>query len=97
MTSKELSCWEGFLDFENQKYVVSDLLSEQGPVSSLDCPVIDILEFSLQGMNSNCLPLEGPSTSSSMLPFDPYRSRDEATCWDVTGATQFPRLSSNIA
>ena len=45
LTSKELSCWEGFLDFENQKYVVSDLLSEQGPVSSLDCPVIDILEF----------------------------------------------------
>ena len=30
---------------ENEKYVVSNLLSWQGPASSLDFPAIDILEF----------------------------------------------------
>ena len=31
-------------DFENEKYLASYLLSGQGPVSSLNCPAIDILE-----------------------------------------------------
>ena len=39
LTSKELSRWEGFLDFENEKYVVSYLLSGQGPGLSLS-PVL---------------------------------------------------------
>ena len=43
LTSKELSCQEDHLDFENQKYVVS--YWGQGPAFSLDCPATDILKF----------------------------------------------------
>ena len=39
LTSKELSSWEGFLDFENEKYAVSYIL---GPASSL---VVLLLKF----------------------------------------------------
>ena len=42
LTSKELSSWEGFLDFKNEKYVVSYLGRAQHP---LDCHATDILEF----------------------------------------------------
>ena len=64
MTSKELACWEDFLDFENQKYMVSDLLSEPGLVFSLDCPVIAILEFQCTG---NELKLLTPGESIYLL------------------------------
>ena len=47
LTFKKFSSWEDLLDLENEKYVVSCLLSGQGPASSLDCPTIDILEFSI--------------------------------------------------
>ena len=68
LTSKELSSWEDFLDFENEKYVVPYLLSGQGPASSPDGPAIVFLEFwSLdipQGINSICLPWgRGASTT----------------------------------
>ena len=36
LTSKELSSWEGLLDFKNEKYVVFYLLSWQGPESSIN-------------------------------------------------------------
>ena len=45
LTSKELSSQKDLLDFENEKYVVSYLLSMWGPASSLDSVAIDILEF----------------------------------------------------
>ena len=47
LTSKELFCARvvgEVSDFENEKYVVSYLLFEQGPASSLYCPAIFILE-----------------------------------------------------
>ena len=49
----------GLLDFENEEYVVFYLLSGQGPASSLDCPVIDILEFLSTGNELQLLTL-GP-------------------------------------
>ena len=51
VTSQELSGPEGLLDFKNEKYVVSYLLSGQGPASSLDCPVL-ILEYWSTGNES---------------------------------------------
>ena len=57
LTSKELSSWEGFLDFENEKYVASYLLSGQGLASSLDCPAV--LEFLSTGNELQLLNL-GP-------------------------------------
>ena len=45
LTPKELSSQEDLLNLENVKDVVSLLLSEQGPVSSLDCSASDTLEF----------------------------------------------------
>jgi len=48
-TSKELSSQEGLLDFKNEKYVVSYLLSVQGPASSLNCPAIFISQFPSTG------------------------------------------------
>ena len=45
LTSKELSSQQGLLDFKNERYVVSYFLSWYSPISSLDCPAIDILEF----------------------------------------------------
>ena len=50
---KELSSWEGFLDFENEKYVVSYPVSGQGPASSLNCPAIVILEYWSTGNKSS--------------------------------------------
>ena len=44
-TPKELSSFEGFLDLESKKYVVSYLLSGPWPASCLDYPAFDILEF----------------------------------------------------
>ena len=55
--SKELSSGEGFLDFKNEKYVVSYLLSGQGPASPLDCPATDILEFLSTGNELKLLSL----------------------------------------
>ena len=52
LTSKELSSPESFLDLENEKYVVSYLLSGQGPASSLNCPAILILEYRFTGNKS---------------------------------------------
>ena len=49
MMSKELSSGEGFLDFKNEKYVLSYLLSAQGPASSLNCPAIFISQFPSTG------------------------------------------------
>jgi len=40
LTSKVLSSWEGLLDFKNEEYVVSCLLSGQGPASSFNCPAV---------------------------------------------------------
>ena len=60
LTSKELSSWEGFLDFENEKYLVSYLLSGQGPASSMDCPAIDMLEFLSTGNELKLLTLGRP-------------------------------------
>ena len=54
---KELSSGEGFLDFKNEKYVVSYLLSGQGPASALDCPATDILEFLSTGNELKLLSL----------------------------------------
>ena len=54
---KELSSGEGFLDFKNEKYVVSYLLSGQGPASPLDCPATDILEFLSTGNELKLLSL----------------------------------------
>ena len=48
-TSKELSSQEGLLDFKNEKYVLSYLLSAQGPASSLNCPAIFISQFPSTG------------------------------------------------
>ena len=60
LTFKKFSSWEDLLDLENEKYLVSCLLSGQGSTSSLDWPTIDILEFwsldSPQRRNSICLP-----------------------------------------
>ena len=56
LMSKELSS-EGFLDFKNEKYVVSYLLSGQGPASPLDCPATDILEFLSTGNELKLLSL----------------------------------------
>ena len=44
LTAKELSSWEGLLDFENEKSVVSCLSSGQGPASSPYFPAIFILK-----------------------------------------------------
>ena len=49
----------GLLDFGNEEYVVSYLLSGQGPASSLDCPTIDIVEFLSTGNELKLLTL-GP-------------------------------------
>ena len=57
LTSKELSSREGFLDFENEKYVVSYLLSGQGAASSLNCPARDNWNISPQGTNLQLLTL----------------------------------------
>ena len=48
LTSKELSRWEGFLDFENEKYVVSYIL---GPASSLTVLLLKFGTFWPQGTN----------------------------------------------
>lgn len=61
LTFKKFSSWEDLLDLENEKYLVSCLLSGQGSTSSLDWPTIDILEFSihrkqtLMGQGQGCL------------------------------------------
>ena len=60
LTSKELSSWEGFLDFENEKYLVSYLLSGQGPASSPSGPTIDISEFLFTGNELKPLTLGYP-------------------------------------
>ena len=60
LTSKELSSREGLLDFKNEKYVVSYLLSGQGPASSLNRPAVDILEFLFTGNELQLLTLGGP-------------------------------------
>ena len=62
LTSKELSSWEGFLDFENEKYVVSYIL---GPASSLIVLLLKFGAFWPQGTNY-CLP-QGAGASSSCL------------------------------
>ena len=46
-------------DFENGEYVVSYLLSGQGPASRLHCPVIPASEYRSTGRKSNHLP-QGP-------------------------------------
>ena len=76
LTFKKFSSWEDLLDLENEKYVVSYLLSGQGPASSLDCPTIGILEFSmhrkqtLMGWGQGCLiyllPQMNPKFCSSL-------------------------------
>ena len=58
-TSKDLSSQEDVLNLENKKYVVSLLLSEQGPVSSLDCSASDTLEFLSTGNQLQMLSLVG--------------------------------------
>ena len=64
LTSKELSSWEGLLDFKNEKYVVSYLLSGQGPASSFDCHAVDMLELLSTGNELRLLSGVGdPSTS----------------------------------
>ena len=52
LTSKELPSRECLLDFQNEKYVVSYLLSGQGPASSLDCPAFLVLEYRSTGNES---------------------------------------------
>ena len=59
MISKELSQQEGFLDFENEKCVVSYLLSRQGSASSLDCTATDVSEFLSTGNEFQLLSLVG--------------------------------------
>ena len=55
LTPKELSSREGFLDFGNEKYVVSYLLSGQGPApSGLSCYSLGVLVH--RERISNCLP-----------------------------------------
>ena len=61
-TSKELSSWEGFLDFENEKYMVSYIL---GPASSLTVVLLKFWTFCPQGTNY-CLP-RGAGASTSCL------------------------------
>ena len=51
LTFKELYSWEGLLDFENENYVVSCLLSGQGLTSPV---ILRLQSFHLQGMNSRC-------------------------------------------
>ena len=65
LSSKELSSQEDLLNLENEKYVVSPLLSGKGPVSSLDCPASDILEFLSIGNELQMISLgwESPSTA----------------------------------
>ena len=48
----------GLLTSKNEEYVVSYLLSGQGPASSLNCPVILVSEYGSTGTNSNHLPWE---------------------------------------
>ena len=55
--SKEPSSWEGVLDFETEKCVVSSPLSGQGLASSLNYLVIDILEFLSTGNELKLLTL----------------------------------------
>ena len=62
LTSKELSSWEGFLDFENEKYSFSYIL---GPASSLIVLLLKFGTFWPQGTNY-CLP-QGAGASSSCL------------------------------
>ena len=57
LTSKKLSSWEGVLDFETEKCVVFSPLSGQGSASSLNYPVIDILEFLSTGNEVKLLTL----------------------------------------
>ena len=57
LTSKELSSQQGLLDFKNERYVVSYFLSWHSPISSLDCPAIDILEFLSTGNELQLLTL----------------------------------------
>ena len=69
LTSKELSNWEGFLDFENEKYLVSYLLSGQGLASSLS-PAIFILKYRSTGKELQLLTLGGLSVSCFMTDSD---------------------------
>lgn len=57
LTSEELSSLEGLFDIN--KLGKCGLLSGQGPVSSLDCPDIDILEFLCAGNQLKLLTLVG--------------------------------------
>ena len=50
-------CSQEDLLTENEKYVVSYLLSGQGPASPLDCPATDILEFLSTGNELKLLSL----------------------------------------
>ena len=61
-TSKEQTGREGLLGFENDKYVVSYLLSGQGLASSLS-PAIFILEYRPTGKELQLLTLGGLSVS----------------------------------
>ena len=69
LTSKDLSSWEDLLDFENENYVVSYLLSGQGPASSLNCPAILILEYRSTGIES---PIAYPGRGIYLLPQIPH-------------------------
>ena len=78
LTSKEFSCLQGLLVFENEKYVVSHLLSGQGPAPLSIILLLIFWSFCPQGMNSSAHPGEGPSTSclsyskaSKHLPYGP--------------------------
>ena len=64
LTSKELSSWEGFLDFKNEKYVVSYLGKAQHPLLivmllifwSLSTDELQLLILeSGQGASTSCL------------------------------------------
>ena len=71
LTSKEPSSWEGILDFETEKCVVSSPLSGQGLASFLNYLVIDILEFLSTGNEFKLLTLgRGPSTSWFTMTID---------------------------
>ena len=65
LTSKELPSREGLLDFKNEKYVVSYLLSGQGAASSLNCPAILVLENQSTGNES---PIAYPGWGGTHLP-----------------------------
>ena len=56
LTSKEFSCLEGLLVFENDKYVVSHVLSGQGPAP---LSIVLLLIF-CTGNDLQCSPWGGP-------------------------------------